>query len=281
MTKRGGKHILVSGNRKDLIDIMEEDWDTMIVLDACRYDYFEKVHGDYLSGKLKKLISPASTTEEWCNVVFQGSYDDVVYVSANPVVNSKVPVGGFDAKKHFHKIIDIWDMGWNMGTIHPRELNKAARKSRMRYLDKRIIVHYMQPHAPYFDSNEELPPRKTMYRHLRQIPPFEEFRHAFGGKLRWLLGQEMVWRARKMLGVSPNVMEGLWRQHGREGLQRAYEINLRIVLKYVKQLVERLPGKIVVTADHGELLGEGRDYSHRAGHYVWPLVEVPWFEVEQ
>lgn len=281
MAKRGRKHILVSGARRERVDIMREDWDTMIVLDACRYDYFEKVHGDYLSGTLKKMISPASTTTEWCNVVFQDKYDDVVYVSANPVINSKVLVAGFEAKKHFYKIVDIWDIGWNMRTIHPRELNKAARKSRMRYPDKRIMVHYMQPHVPYFDRDGELPPRRTMYREFRQVPPFEEFRHAVGGRLLGLFGQEMVWRARKLLGVPPNVMEGVWRQHGREGLHRAYETNLRIVLKYVKQLVERLPGKIIVTADHGELLGEGRDYSHRAGRYVWPLLEVPWFEVER
>ena len=45
-------------------DIFAEEWDTLIVLDACRYDFFEKVYRDYLSGTLEKRVSPGSCTEE-------------------------------------------------------------------------------------------------------------------------------------------------------------------------------------------------------------------------
>lgn len=264
--------------------INKTDWDALIVLDSCRHDYFRRVCGDYLNGTLSKAISPGSETDEWCNKVFRDKYGDIVYISANPFINSKVPVEGFDAKKHFYKVVDVWDMGWNMRTVHPRELNRAARRWRMKYPGKKLIIHYLQPHAPYFDSNEELPRRKrpprSFMKTFGQITAFEEFRHSLGGRIRNLFGLETVWWTRRLLGTEPNPMERVWREQGRNGVRQAYERNLRIALKYVKQLVNRLPGKIIITADHGELLGEMHDYGHRAERYVWPLLEVPWFEVE-
>jgi len=71
------------------VSIMDEEWDYLIVLDACRYDYFSKLVGTYLQGKLEKVYSPASCTLEWCKKSFKEYYNDVVYVSANPYINSK------------------------------------------------------------------------------------------------------------------------------------------------------------------------------------------------
>lgn len=51
--------------QKNLIN--ERDWDCLVILDACRYDYFEKVYEDYLSGDLRKVLSSGSCTEEWLN----------------------------------------------------------------------------------------------------------------------------------------------------------------------------------------------------------------------
>lgn len=63
---------------------------------------------------------------------------------------------------------------------------------------------------------------------------------------------------------------------------RAYRENLTLVLSEVETLLEELTGKVVVTADHGELLGEpespvpNRRYGHPRGVYVEKLVKVPW-----
>ena len=35
--------------------IEEENWDNLIVFDACRYNYFEKIYPDYLEGNLSKV----------------------------------------------------------------------------------------------------------------------------------------------------------------------------------------------------------------------------------
>lgn len=69
-------------------------------------------------------------------------------------------------------------------------------------------------------------------------------------------------------------------------LRSAYRETLEIALPHVKQLVENLTGKTIVSSDHGELLGERypllpfRNYGHPVGIYVPELIEVPWFECD-
>lgn len=42
----------------------------------------------------------------------------------------------------------------------------------------------------------------------------------------------------------------------------------------------KLPGKKVITADHGEAFGEGGNYGHPEKSIHPVLVEVPWFEAD-
>ena len=56
--------------------------------------------------------------------------------------------------------------------------------------------------------------------------------------------------------------------------------DLKLGLKYVKNLIEEYSNKkIIITADHGELLGEDGNYGHRGTRRHKHIVEVPWFEV--
>jgi len=41
-------------NNSKIINIMDEKWNYLIILDACRYDYFLNNYKKYLNGKLKK-----------------------------------------------------------------------------------------------------------------------------------------------------------------------------------------------------------------------------------
>jgi len=64
-------------------------------------------------------------------------------------------------------------------------------------------------------------------------------------------------------------------KEGVAGVRNAYRENLELVLNYVKQLVAEIPsGKIIITADHGEWLGEDGRYGHA-------LMEVPWLEIKK
>jgi hypothetical protein len=66
----------------------------------------------------------------------------------------------------------------------------------------------------------------------------------------------------------------------------AYADNLRLVLPSARRLADELPGKTVITSDHGNGFGEfslaylSRIFGHPRGVYVPQLVKVPWVEIE-
>lgn len=221
----------------------------LIILDACRLDYFMMVYRNYLpEGNLIGAWSPASETLGWLKAVFTGRYD-LVYVSANAFVNSKAEVRGFDARRHFSIIVDVWDWGWDefLGTVPPWEVNKAALK----YIYPRMVVHYVQPHGPWIGE-----PKLT-----------KPWKRAPQGQL----------------GPDYYIIEALQRgEITPDRVRQAYLGNLKLVLHYVRELIPKLPhNKIIVTADHGELLGEYDKWLH------WPDLDykelrlVPWYEVKR
>ena len=281
----------------DKVSVMEEGWDHLIILDACRYDYFSKVYRDYLRGKLKKAISLGSDTVEWCKKSFRKRYNDVVYISANPIVNSKVEVEGFTARKHFHRVVDVWDRGWDekLGTVHPKEVNKATQKLKDDYPHKRFIIHYLQPHYPYLVYKLRTPRGRPKISHGRILrspaqPPLSvrarmKLLHACVYLAKHTTSWQIPttsWKIRGLLNLPPaSPMDAVRRRIGESGLRQLYKDNLRLVLQYVASLVEDLSGVIIITADHGERLGEGGAYSHRAGLSDPLLLEVPWFKVEK
>ncbi len=65
-----------------------------------------------------------------------------------------------------------------------------------------------------------------------------------------------------------------------ETARAAYEENLTLVLRYALRLVESVEGRVVITADHGELFGEYGLFAHPHGVYVPELVSVPWIELQ-
>jgi len=230
--------------------VMEEDWDNLLILDGCRYDMFtERVD---LSGTLEYRISLGSSSEEFMERNFVNQqFHDTVYVTANPFI----PKLGLN-EDTFHAVVDLLD-DWDeeLQTIHPNTVAAAAREAHEQYPDKRLIVHFMQPHAPFIG---------------------ELGREMVGGG--WTMDHDVeddpgIWnRLRDGEDIS---LEKVW---------RAYNENLDVVLAEVRPLVKSLAGKSVVTADHGNLVGERlspiptrRKYGHPYGVHTKELVKVPWF----
>jgi hypothetical protein len=280
--------------------VMEEDWDFLIILDACRFDYFIDVYQRYFKdGKLEKAISPAIETIEWAEKNFKGYYRDIIYVSTTPFINSKKQMCSrgfcFEAKKHFYKIVDLWDWGWdhNIGTVKPERVNESALKEYFLHPNKRMIIHYMQPHAPYLSmekfylemkKNDEKDDEKDFRTNvLGRILP-DGLKKILIEKYMLTFGTESIWRLNKIFGfrkVHPLHIEMAWRMVGKDGLIKAYIENLHRVLECVKKLVENLHGKIIITSDHGELLGEDGLYGHGLPlPRHTKLIEVPWFVIE-
>lgn len=279
--------------------VVKRNWKYLIILDACRYDYFKKICWDYLDGKLHAVISPASNTIEWAIKTFQRKrkYNDVVYISTNPNINSKLEIQNFDAKAHFYRIIDVWDWGWDeeSGTVHPKVVTRAALEAIKLYPRKKFIIHYNQPHTPFYlggqfiglgQEHKRKNPRtrrhsfEKILHHLHFFPP--SFRKLVGHDIiRKAFGIGTIWKFKSLVGLPPsNPQEIVFLQLGKKGVREAYEETLRLALKYVAMFAKRVSGKIVITADHGELLGENNDYGHPPMRRDPVLVIVPWFEVK-
>jgi hypothetical protein len=211
------------------VDIFDEDWDVLILLDACRYDAFEE-HAE-LPGTLESRISRGSSSVEFIHGNFASrTLRDVVYVSANDWYAKLHDSIG--AEVHAHEYVDI----------DPDVVTDAALECAKQYPNKRLLVHYMQPHFPY------LAPK-------------------WDGTF-----------------VSDGDLLTTYRESGvtRDEMWEAYLDNLHLVLEEVRTLFENVTGKIVVSSDHGELLGDReapipiRRYGHPRGIYVDELVKVPW-----
>ena len=231
-------------------EVTASKWDNLIVLDSCRYDYFEQSCYDYLDGTLQKVISPASCTNDWLETVWH-DFHDLTYISAMPGINSKgVPTAfGYVAAKHFSRIIDVWDFGWDssIGTVPPENVNKAVLDA-MPLADRRVVIHYVQPHQPYIGETKITFSRQSA----------DE-------------GTRTGFRIKRLYEEGGFTLERLL---------RAYKDNLVLVLKCVAELVPNLTGKTIVTADHGELLNEMGEIWHPCQCYHSKVREVPWFEVK-
>jgi len=235
------------------VDIFTEDWDTLIILDACRYDMFKRI-SDF-SGRLKSRVSRGSSTPEFLAANFDGrELLDTVYVTANPQLYRN----RHRIDTELHAVIDVWDdEGWDdqYGTALPETVADAAIDAAEEYPNKRHIVHFMQPHYPFLTDETEFDKG-----HLQDEDTEEG----------------NVWT--KLMEEEIDVeTETVW---------SLYDDNLRRVLPSVERLLDRLPGKTVVTADHGNMLGERawpipiREWGHPRGIYITELVTIPWLVVE-
>jgi len=234
--------------------IMDEDWDNLLILDACRYDMFAD-HIE-LDGTLESRISLGSSSVEFLERNFLSTmHHDTVYVNANPYL----PRLDLD-KGTFHAVIDCineWDQ--ELETIPPKTVADATERAHKTFDNKRLIAHFMQPHHPFIgEAGKNL--RGTG---LSLEPDGER--------------DTVIWEYLESGNAEVSVNR-VW---------EAYEENLDVVLAEVDSLLNQLDGKTVITADHGNLLGERlspipsrKKFGHPYGVHTEELVRVPWFIIE-
>ncbi|MDY6768806.1 MAG: hypothetical protein SVW02_01730, partial [Candidatus Nanohaloarchaea archaeon] len=96
------------------------------------------------------------STPQWLARNFSGDHDDIVYAAGNPFVSGLANDGGFDLEEHVHHVEHVWDADWDEDkrTTPPTAVNQAGLKLQKEFPDKRLILHYMQPHEPFIgDTN--------------------------------------------------------------------------------------------------------------------------------
>jgi len=103
------------------IDMMEADWDFLILLDGCRADLMtDKAFPDW---EVHTRKSPASSSHGFIESTFMGrDLTDTVYVTANPHFED------FDLDFHYveNLLVSAWDE--DLHTVRPADAVKAARE---------------------------------------------------------------------------------------------------------------------------------------------------------
>ena len=240
-TRKGRRDHNVGGD-----DVFEEDWDNLIILDACRYELFENID---LEGELESRVSKGASTIEFLRGNFRNKkLNDTVYVTANPHFSGM----NEDLNSEIHSLVNVWGgEGWSniFDTVMPETVREEALEAYNEFPDKRLVVHFMQPHYPFVSRDEKI-----------EVPT----------------DIEHIWN-KVMAGEVEVDPETAW---------SSYRKTFEFVMREVENLVEDLDGKTVVTADHGNVYNERvspipvKEWGHPIGIYDRKLVKVPWLVID-
>ena len=231
----------------------------LVILDACRYDVFEEVYCDYLNGELSRVWSSGRWTADYVRRTWDNSYD-LTYLSSIPVVSDfyfELQGNEFRPSNYFDEVVPLWDSKWDpeLGTVPADEVTNTALAYSAQSDRTRLVAHYAQPHVPYVGDTMILPwdpeevdhdPQELLEKGIDR-PTQRIYRQIKSGEL----PESELWQA--------------------------YRDNLKYVLDEVIRLVRRADCPIIVTADHGEHLGEDGKYLHEEESCL--IRQVPWFVV--
>ncbi len=238
--------------------IHSRDWDILIILDACRYDAYIRSTAKRLGGEIGYAWSPASITPHWVmRTWIDGDWRDVLYISGNIFINKSLGrirhlhrMFNYDLRGIFKDIIEVWRWGLDkeLHTIHPKQMWRAYKMitTRMRIKgyklgrDYKLVIHFIQPHIPFIALSHL---NSLIYRLDDELG-----REGMG------LGFEYI--------LIPYLRKYIGKKELDKLLWKAYMENLEIALEYVEKIVLDSQGKIVISADHGEMLGEYNLYFH-------------------
>ena len=244
-----------------------DEWDLLIVLDACRVDALRRVapEFDFLprSSEIGSMWSLGSASTEWLCKTFTTDHRreirETAYLSANPYVTRTFDEGVYAPPKAApfgfarRNLVDADDFAllyrlyetavdprYNM--VLPEDTTNATiAAGRDDAIDAdRYIAHYMQPHTPYYTR------ARAENRDLTK----------------WEKGP---WSALRRGEIT---FEAVWEM---------YLETLRDVCRSVGRLLENFDAeKVVITADHGEMLGTWGIGSHPTGLPHPEVKRVPW-----
>jgi hypothetical protein len=227
------------------VNVLDREWDVLVILDACRLDLLKSVASEYeFLSSIEAIYSPAATSEAWLRRTFTNQHletmRDTAVVTGNPYSYSTLQDDEL-------KILDeVWTYAWDneLGTIPARPITDRAISIGRNCSPSRLIIHYMQPHFPCVTGSQ-----------LASGVTLDEFGN-----------QPMaIWSALEQRHLSPDEVKS------------AAIKNLRYVLEEVGLLLDNLDAEsVVISADHGNAFGEGGEYGHRKGSIQEEVRKVPW-----
>jgi hypothetical protein len=228
-------------------NVFERDWDVLIILDACRLDQYR----DLVNPDVDSIWSVGSSSNEWMSHTFARSYSEEIkksaYVTGNPFSDEEVPdgmLGGLD---------EVWRTHWDdeIGGIKPDPItDRVIHRHRLGH--ERVIGHYMQPHYPFIGPRTDLD----------------------GGQMNWDITGDRSHVSESKLALWDQFLYGV--RNDLDEVKQAYDDNLRFIWRKIQVVLENVEGKVVITADHGNALGELGMWGHKPGMPHPQMRRVPW-----
>jgi len=288
-------------NQKELIH--NSNWDILVVIDACRYDYFARYYKEVFSnGKLKKVITPSVWTFGWIVETFGNKYwNDIVFLKnwvSGYILSEEEKKNGTKkwiitdiikrlkyqryAKSDLFNVVIKMQEGVEYSTLHPKVTYDYACDAIKDYPNKRIIVSFRQVHEPYIGWLEKGMVKDEQQTWRRGNSIFKKFKRlVYINVLQKILTSEQIWTIIDKFGLPSNGSVGkVWVKKGWDEVRKGYIDDLILVLEYIKKIANKYPNKkIAVTSDHGELLGEYGRFGHSTNRRYKEIIEVPWFVI--
>jgi len=252
---------------------LDRDWEILLFMDACRYDYFEKCNT--FDGNLEPYDIGCNGTLKYFDFLFRDQdCSDVIFI------NHLFWFHKWYDKSKFFKVHDACNTHWNQdfGTVLPEDMSKLALEYALKYPNKRVIAHYAQPHIPYLDRPKNLVKKKTEQQCVYSTPMKGSIAKLLN-KCKNIFPAMPFWMIERIFGGNAGVGE-IYFSEGFAGLKKSYEYNIRRVLKSIEEIIDKTDRLTVITSDHGKLIGEYFMFSH--GWWKPKAVTtVPWFEVKR
>lgn len=228
-------------------------------MDAMRFDVFKEiVTEEGIEYPYSPVESSGCETGMWMrNTWHRRHYKDITLVSNTAIYWKQINRGILN---RFGNTVALW-RGWRpiergasmWGAVMPTEdVLTHAEKQHVLKPSQRLLIHDIPPHIPYCTKEgvrflEKHAPNKTH-------PIVLQLKH-----------------------YANNNKDG-WRT-----LRHHYKESARITLNKIlesKWLRER--GELIITSDHGEMIGEGGIYGHSMNHKNNHILRtVPWMSVKQ
>lgn len=245
-------------------NIFSEEWDLAVVLDACRVDFVQEIADEYdFITNVGSIWSVGSSSHEWTTQTFSrryaGELEQTAVLSANPFTQrvlmsgatppyaDVLPFGSFawqpcrSEDLRYYEQVSMDDTGFT-NTVPPWKMTDRLIDIGRRGDHPRVAAHYFQPHRPFVAPTDE-PMNESKMTYDRPMGMYD----------RGELSYDELWDA---------------------------QIDcLRAVLDCIGVLLNNFDAeRVVITADHGQLLGEFGVTGHPGGLWLPEVKRVPWIE---
>lgn len=236
--------------------IFDAEWDVCIVLDSARLDMLRAA----VDGPVPGAWSVGSMTTEWLSNTFREDVADqlvtTALVSATPhsttvfrdrhwlsndhLVRVPFPDTPAVSPDAFAGFYEVWRTHTGEYDAVPPETMRDATIEAAQR-HERVVAHWLQPHEPFLAPDAPL------------------------------VGVEQGQNLWKALQAGSVDEAAVW---------TAYTATLDYALDYVREVVDHVDGRVLITADHGNAFGEWGVYGHP---FAWPqpaVRRVPWLLVD-